>query len=102
MAQVVVMDDRWSGSVEARFEAYAEVLSQSLGHADRRAPMRDYCLGLLMPIARKSVEPMAAVTAPGGVASQHQSLLHFVANAPWYFVANAPWSDDAMLAQVRD
>src|SRR5712691_11454177 len=88
------MDDQSSGSVEARFEAYAEVLSQSLGHADRRAPMRDYCLGLLMPIARKSVEPMAAVTAPGGVASQHQSLLHFV--------ANAPWSDDAMLAQVRD
>jgi SRSO17 transposase len=35
-----------------------------LGHADRQQPMHDYCLGLLMPIERKSVEPMAAMTAP--------------------------------------
>ena len=54
--------------------------------------MRDYCLGLLMPIERKSVEPMAAVTAPAQVAAKHQSLLHFV--------GNAPWSDTAMLARV--
>jgi SRSO17 transposase len=54
--------------------------------------MRDYCLGLLMPIERKSVEPMAAVTAPAQVAAKHQSLLHFV--------GNAPWSDAAMLARV--
>jgi SRSO17 transposase len=47
-----------------------------------------------MPIARKSVEPMAAVTAPGQVAAKHQSLLHFV--------GNAPWSDTAMLAKVSD
>jgi SRSO17 transposase len=32
----------------------------------------------LMPIERKSVEPMAAVTAPAQVAAKHQSLLHFV------------------------
>ena len=44
--------------------------------------MRDYCLGLLVPGERKSVEPMAAVTAPARVAAQHQSLLHFVGNAP--------------------
>ena len=31
--------------------------------------MRDYCLGLLMPIERKSVEPLAAVTAPAQVAA---------------------------------
>ncbi len=30
--------------------------------------MHDYCLGLLMPIARNSVEPLAAVTAPAPVA----------------------------------
>jgi SRSO17 transposase len=30
-----------------------QALSAVLGHADRREPMRDYCLGLLMPIARK-------------------------------------------------
>jgi SRSO17 transposase len=45
--------------------------------------LHDYCLGLLMPGERKSVEPMAALTAPARVAAQHQSLLHFVGNAPW-------------------
>ena len=50
--------------------------------------------GLLMPGERKSVEPMAAVTAPARVAAQHQSLLHFV--------GNAPWSDERVLARVRE
>jgi SRSO17 transposase len=57
-------------------------------------PLRDYCVGLLMPGERKSVEPMAAATSPSRVAAQHQSLLHFV--------ANAPWSDEQVLARVRD
>ncbi len=48
-----------------------------IGHADRAGPLRDYCLGLIMPGERKSVEPMAAVTAPERTAAQHQSLLHF-------------------------
>src|SRR3569623_1550135 len=46
-------------------------------------PLRDYCRGLLLPGDRKSVEPIAAVTAPARVSAKHQSLLHFVANAPW-------------------
>src|SRR6201988_4440818 len=37
---------------------------------------------------------MAAVTAPAQVAAKHQSLLHFV--------GNAPWSDTAMLAKVGE
>ena len=65
-----------------------------LGHADRQQPMHDYCLGLLMPIERKSVERMAAVTAPAQIAAKHQSLLHFV--------GNAPWSDAAMIEKVRE
>ena len=88
------MDSGSDGDSEARFSAYVEQLGTALGHADRQEPLRDYCLGLLMPIARKSVEPMAAVTAPGQVAAKHQSLLHFV--------GNAPWSDAAMLAKVSD
>ncbi|WP_408913039.1 hypothetical protein [Bradyrhizobium arachidis] len=32
----------------------------------------------MMPCDRKSVEPMAAITAPERTAAQHQSLLHFV------------------------
>ncbi|RWI07416.1 MAG: transposase [Mesorhizobium sp.] len=47
-----------------------------------------------MPMERKSVEPLAAVTAPSRVAAKHQSLLHFV--------GQAPWSDAALLARVRD
>jgi SRSO17 transposase len=86
------MDGGSSEGSEARFAAYVEALGAVLGHADRQEPMRDYCLELLMPIERKSVEPMVAVTAPAQVAAKHQSLLHFV--------GNAPWSDAAMLARV--
>src|SRR3982074_2774346 len=88
------MDGGSSEGSEARFAAYVEALGAVLGHADRQQPMRDYCLGLLMPIERKSVEPMAAVTAPAQVAAKHQSLLHFV--------GNEPWSDAAMLARVGE
>src|SRR4051812_13973089 len=68
---------------QERFGAYVEALAEVIGHADRAAPLRDYCLGLLLPGDRKSVEPIAAVTAPARVSAQHQSLLHFVGNAPW-------------------
>ena len=88
------MDGASSEGSEARFAAYVEALGAVLGHADRQQPMHDYCLGLLMPIERKSVEPMAAVTAPAQVAAKHQSLLHFV--------GNAPWSDAAMLDKVAE
>src|SRR5215208_811746 len=66
-----------------RFGAYVDALAEVIGHADRAAPLRDYCLGLLLPGERKSVEPIAAVAAPARVSGQHQSLLHFVGNAPW-------------------
>src|SRR5881628_655900 len=88
------MDGGSDGGSEARFAAYVEQLGTALGHADRQEPLHDYCLGLLMPIERKSVEPMAAVTAPAQVAAKHQSLLHFVGNAPWL--------DAAMLAKVSE
>jgi SRSO17 transposase len=79
---------------ESRFAACVEGLVGAIGHADRAAPLRDYCVGLLVPGERKSVEPMAAMTAPARVAAQHQSLLHFV--------GNAPWSDERVLARVRE
>jgi SRSO17 transposase len=82
------------GSATDRFEEYVTVLAQQLGHADRVEPFRDYCTGLLLPVQRKSVEPMAAHLAPERVSSEHQRLHHFV--------ADAAWSDDAVLAAVRD
>src|SRR3989442_8715473 len=88
------MNLRSRGKAEARFAAYVEGLSSVLGHADRIGPLRDYCTGLILPGERKSVEPMAAKTAPARTAAQHQSLLHFV--------ANAAWSDEDVLAKVRE
>src|SRR5919206_3249147 len=87
------MPRRGDQESQERFAAFIDALASVIGHADRAAPLRDYCTGLLMPAERKSVEPLAAVTAPARVAAQHQSLLHFV--------ANAPWSDEDLLAQVR-
>ena len=85
--------DRSSVGSEARFEAFVEALSGVMGHADRAEPLRDYCTGLLLPVDRKSVEPIAAATAPCAVSAKHQSLLHFVGQAPWL--------DDAVMAKVR-
>jgi SRSO17 transposase len=78
---------------EARFSAYVERLSTALGHRDREGPFRAYCTGLLGTEGRKSVEPLAAATAPSRVSGQHQSLLHFV--------GQSEWSDAAVLAEAR-
>src|ERR1700722_9831457 len=67
----VVMDHLTDDGSESRFSAYVEGLVEVIGHADRASPLRDYCLGLLMPGERKSIEPMAALTAPARVAAQH-------------------------------
>jgi SRSO17 transposase len=48
----------------------------------------------MMPCERKSVEPMAAVTAPARTSAQHQSLLHFV--------GEGGWSDERVLTKVRE
>jgi SRSO17 transposase len=88
------MDLRGADGSEQRFAAYVTELTRVIGHADRAGPLRDYCVGLLMPCERKSVEPIAAVTAPERTAAQHQSLLHFI--------GQAPWSDEKVLAKVRE
>ena len=80
--------------IETRFTRYVEGLVSVIGHADRAGPLRDYCTGLVMPGERKSVEPMAAITAPERTAAQHQSLLHFV--------GQGAWPDEGVLAKVRE
>ena len=45
-------------------------------------------LGLMMPCERKSVEPIAAITAPKRTAAQHQSLL--VAHRDYWLAASRP------------
>src|ERR671938_109114 len=78
---------------EERFGEYVERLGDTLGHADRRGPLRAYATGLLLPGERKSVEPMAARVDPARVGAAHQSLHHFV--------AKAAWDDAALLAAVQ-
>lgn len=78
----------------AELSKYFDYLCGALGHADRNAGLADYCRGLMLPIERKSVEPLAAHTDPLHVRSKHQSLHHFV--------ADSAWSDAEVLARVRD
>lgn len=68
---------------ERRFRDYLERLALALGHEDRREPLRAYLTGLCLPGDRKSIEPMAARIDPRHVRARHQSMHHFVANAPW-------------------
>lgn len=86
---------QWSDAgSEERFAAYVDRLAVALGHADRTGPFRSYCMGLLLPGKRKSVEPMAARLRPERTAAEHQSLLHFV--------GVSPWDETALLRAVRE
>jgi SRSO17 transposase len=82
------------GTQEDRFAAYLQSLAQAAGHLDRHEPLKADCKGLLLPIERKSVEPMAARLAPGNVRAMHQLMHHLV--------AAAPWEDPDLLKSVRD
>ncbi len=83
-----------AGALEDRSTTYVEVLANALAHADREEPFSAYCRGLILPGARKSVEPMAARLRPERVSAAHQSLHHLV--------AKAAWSDEALLPAVRE
>jgi SRSO17 transposase len=87
------MDGQRSDDSAERFSTYLGELANVIGHAARVGPLRDYCSGLLLPCERKSVEPIAAATAPEQTSAQHQSLLHFL--------AQGEWSDEIVLAKVR-
>ena len=76
----------------AEFERYMAHLCAGLGHSDRHAGLRGYCTGLMAPLARKSVEPMASHLAPTATRLKHQSLHHFV--------ADSAWSDEQMRLRV--
>src|ERR1017187_2713683 len=80
-------------SQQERFAVYLDRMAQAAGHACRIGPRQNLVRGLLLPLERKGVEPMAARLAPGNVRQMHQSLHHIV--------ADAAWGDDALLKQVR-
>lgn len=78
----------------AEFDRYMGHLCEGLGNKMRHRSLIDYCGGLMLPIERKSVEPLAAQADPDNVRAKHQSLHHFV--------ANAHWSDRVLLERVRE
>ena len=81
-------------NVAKEFNHYIAHLSEALGHADRHAGLSGYCTGLMLPLPRKSVEPMAARVDPLHASACHQALHHFV--------AKSDWSDATIMARVRD
>lgn len=78
--------------ISKEFNRYMAHLAQALGHADRHAGLSGYCTGLMLPLSRKSVEPMAARVDPLHASARHQALHHFV--------AKSEWSDTAVMAGV--
>lgn len=78
----------------SQLEKYMEYVCEALGHADRHAGFADYGRALMLPIERKSVEPLAAHMDPWNAPAKHQSLHHVV--------AKSEWSDEAVLGRVRE
>lgn len=60
-----------------RFDRYLDHLSEGLGHLDRHAGLKG-CTGLMLPLSRKSVEPMAARVDLLHASARHQALHHFL------------------------
>ncbi len=63
------------------------------GHEDRKAPLKSYCQGFLLPDERKSIELMTARLDFENVQPMRQSL--------HYLVTKALWSDESLLDEVR-
>jgi SRSO17 transposase len=74
---------------ETSFDEYLEHLYNAIGRSDRRAGLFGYCQGLMLPIARKSVEPLTAHLEPHRVSARH------------HFVSKSECSDAALIEQVR-
>jgi SRSO17 transposase len=55
----------WTTEIEASFEAYVESLIEVIENADRSDSLGNCCPGLMMPVARKSVEPRAGCSVGG-------------------------------------
>lgn len=77
----------------SELDGYMKHVCEVLGHADRHVGFVDYSRALMLPIQRKSVEPLAACTDPYDVSAKHQSLHHLV--------AKSEWPDEAVLARVE-
>ncbi len=75
------------------FARYLDHVSAGLGRSERKTGMKNYCQGLMLPLKRKSFEPLAAAVDPYHVPALHQQLQQFV--------AASPWSDEGVLSRVQ-
>jgi SRSO17 transposase len=75
------------------FERYLVHVGAGLGRSERKVGLKNYCQGLMLPLKRKSMEPLAAALDPFHVPTLHQSLQQFV--------AASPWSDEGVLSRVQ-
>jgi len=66
-----------------RLDVFIDVVGQGLRSDTQRAAFTRYAVGLLSPLERKSLEPIAARACPDAPDAEHQRLLYFVADAPW-------------------
>ena len=57
--------------IAKEFNDYMAYLMQGLGHAHRHSGLSSYCTGLMLPLSRKSVEPMAARVDPLHASAKH-------------------------------
>ncbi len=76
------------------FDAYLEELAPKLGHADLVPSFKDYCSGMMLPLPRKSIEPLAASVDPENVTCRHATRCSTIR---W---RACTWSDRALLTGV--
>jgi hypothetical protein len=76
---------------EAELDGWLAPFLARLGRKTQRCWAPFYLKGLILPGERKSIEPMAALVAPGDT----QQLHHFVSASPW---ATAPLEDELVRA----
>jgi SRSO17 transposase len=68
---IIILEMGGEMAIDDELEGYLERLAGVLGHADRRTGLLDYCRGLMLPIKRKSIEPLAAHVDPLHVQVKH-------------------------------
>lgn len=68
-----------------RFEAYLELIGQTLRDKRQRASFATYAAGLLGSGERKSMEPIAARASadPAHIGAIHHRLIHFLGSSAW-------------------
>jgi len=67
----------------AEFTRFLAHVGDCLSRAEHKLGLKNYCSALMLPLKRKSIEPLAAAIDPYHVQATHQSLHHFVADSPW-------------------